>query len=122
MPRAAIARAYRFEGRRHDIGVRVPRGDEQAGHTWNYVDITALGRQEEWEDSPQGYPQTAPYVWWDYHDRYGVAPIASSNPTDAQRGSFGRIPQTLLERLLGLAFFDAARAVSGSSPSSRRRA
>jgi predicted dithiol-disulfide oxidoreductase (DUF899 family) len=24
------------------------RGDEQMGSTWNYLDITALGRQEEW--------------------------------------------------------------------------
>ncbi len=35
------------------------RGDEQMGSTWNYLDITALGRQEAWEDSPEGYPQTA---------------------------------------------------------------
>src|ERR687887_2539356 len=40
------------------------RGDEAMGSTWNYLDITALGRQEEWEDSPKGYPQTAPYEWW----------------------------------------------------------
>ena len=37
------------------------RGDEAMGSTWSYLDITALGRQEEWEDSPEGYPQTAPY-------------------------------------------------------------
>jgi predicted dithiol-disulfide oxidoreductase (DUF899 family) len=46
------------------------RGDEQMGGTWNYLDITALGRQEEWEDSPEGYPQTPPYQWWNYHDAY----------------------------------------------------
>jgi len=46
------------------------RGDEQMGNTWNYLDITALGRQEEWEDSPPGYPQTQPYQWWNYHDAY----------------------------------------------------
>ena len=46
------------------------RGDEQMGSTWNYLDITALGRQEEWEDSPQGYPQTPPYQWWKWHDTY----------------------------------------------------
>ncbi len=46
------------------------RGDEQMGNTWNYLDITALGRQEEWEDSPEGYPQTAAYQWWNYHDAY----------------------------------------------------
>ena len=47
------------------------RGDEQMGNTWNYLDITALGRQETWEDSPEGYPQTPPYQWWNYHDNYG---------------------------------------------------
>jgi predicted dithiol-disulfide oxidoreductase (DUF899 family) len=46
------------------------RGDEQMGSTWNYLDITALGRQEEWEDSPEGYPQTPPYKWWRWHDAY----------------------------------------------------
>lgn len=44
------------------------RGDEQMGNTWNYLDITALGRQEKWEDSPKGYPQTPPYEWWIWHD------------------------------------------------------
>jgi predicted dithiol-disulfide oxidoreductase (DUF899 family) len=47
------------------------RGDEAMGGTWAYLDITALGRQEEWEDSPEGYPQTPPYEWWNYHDAYG---------------------------------------------------
>ena len=47
------------------------RGDEGMGTTWAYLDITALGRQEEWEDSPEGYPQTPPYQWWNYHDAYG---------------------------------------------------
>jgi predicted dithiol-disulfide oxidoreductase (DUF899 family) len=49
------------------------RGDEGMGSTWSYLDITALGRQEEWEDSPEGYPQTAPYQWWNLHDEYGDA-------------------------------------------------
>jgi len=47
------------------------RGDEVMGNTWNYLDITALGRQEAWEDSPEGYPQTEPYTWWKWHDAYG---------------------------------------------------
>ena len=46
------------------------RGDEAMGTTWSYLDMTALGRQEEWEDSPEGYPKTAPYGWWNYHDNY----------------------------------------------------
>ena len=44
------------------------RGDEAIGSTWSYLDLTALGRQEEWEDSPEGYPQTPPYAWWIWHD------------------------------------------------------
>jgi predicted dithiol-disulfide oxidoreductase (DUF899 family) len=46
------------------------RGDEAMGTTWSYLDISALGRQEEWEDSPDGYPQTPPYQWWNLHDEY----------------------------------------------------
>jgi Bacterial protein of unknown function (DUF899) len=38
------------------------------GSTWNYLDITALGRQEKWEDSPEGSPQDEPYQWWIWHD------------------------------------------------------
>jgi predicted dithiol-disulfide oxidoreductase (DUF899 family) len=49
------------------------RGDEAMGSTWAYLDMTALGRQEQWEDSPDGYPQTAPYQWWNYHDAYDAA-------------------------------------------------
>jgi predicted dithiol-disulfide oxidoreductase (DUF899 family) len=49
------------------------RGDEAMGTTWAYLDITALGRQEEWEDSPEGYPQGPPYQWWNYHDAYDEA-------------------------------------------------
>ena len=52
------------------------RGDEAMGTTWSYLDMTALGRQEEWEDSPEGYPQTAPYQWWNYHDAYDGATAA----------------------------------------------
>ncbi len=44
------------------------RGDEAMGSTWSYLDITALGRQEKWEDSPEGYPQDEPYAWWLWHD------------------------------------------------------
>lgn len=47
------------------------RGDEALGTTWSFLDMTALGRQESWEDSPPDYPQTAPYEWWDWHDSYG---------------------------------------------------
>ena len=54
------------------------RGDEALGTIWGYLDITPLGRQETWEDSPEGYPQTAPYKWWNWHDNYNAEP--SPNP------------------------------------------
>ena len=50
------------------------RGDEHMGSTWAYLDITPLGRQETWEDSPEGYPQTEPYEWWNWHDNYDASP------------------------------------------------
>src|SRR5260370_41476919 len=34
------------------------RGGDAMGTTWSYLDITPLGRQETWEDSPKGYPHT----------------------------------------------------------------
>jgi predicted dithiol-disulfide oxidoreductase (DUF899 family) len=46
------------------------RGDEATGSTWSYLDLTPLGRQETWEDSPEDYPQTPPYTWWNWHDEY----------------------------------------------------
>jgi predicted dithiol-disulfide oxidoreductase (DUF899 family) len=46
------------------------RGDEALGSTWSYLDLAALGRQETWEDSPDGYPQSPPYNWWNWHDEY----------------------------------------------------
>jgi predicted dithiol-disulfide oxidoreductase (DUF899 family) len=46
------------------------RGDEALGSTFSHLDCTALGRQEAWEDSPAGYPQTPAYEWWQLHDEY----------------------------------------------------
>ena len=46
------------------------RGDEAMGTVWSYLDVTPFGRQETWEDSPEGYPQSPPYKWWNWHDAY----------------------------------------------------
>jgi predicted dithiol-disulfide oxidoreductase (DUF899 family) len=62
------------------------RGDEAMGGTWSYLDITALGRQEEWEDSPEGYPQTAPYEWWNWHDEYGNNEASAKVLEQVRRG------------------------------------
>jgi predicted dithiol-disulfide oxidoreductase (DUF899 family) len=46
------------------------RGVEALGSNWTLLDLTPLGRQEDWEDSPQGNPQTPRYEWWRRHDEY----------------------------------------------------
>jgi predicted dithiol-disulfide oxidoreductase (DUF899 family) len=55
------------------------RGDEAMGTTWSYLDITALGRQETWEDSPAGWPQEKAGSWW----RQDGRPVAQWTRTDA---------------------------------------
>lgn len=64
------------------------RGDEALGSAWAYLDMTALGRQEQWEDSPEGYPQTEPYTWWKWHDEY-----ATTSPSDGYLEQIRRATQ-----------------------------
>lgn len=60
----------RHEGRIYRTYFIDGRGDEALGTVFSFLDITALGRQEEWEDSPAGYPQDSG-SWWNYSDAYG---------------------------------------------------
>jgi len=46
------------------------RGVEALGSVWSFLDLTPLGRQEEWEETPLGRPQEPPYQWWRRHDEY----------------------------------------------------
>ncbi|MBI4503204.1 MAG: DUF899 domain-containing protein [Gemmatimonadetes bacterium] len=46
------------------------RGTEALLGTYHYLDWTPFGRQEDWEDSPEGWPQTPTYRWLRQHDRY----------------------------------------------------
>ena len=48
------------------------RGVEHLGSMWTLLDLTPYDRQETWEDSPSGWPQTPPYAWWRRHDEYAV--------------------------------------------------
>jgi predicted dithiol-disulfide oxidoreductase (DUF899 family) len=51
------------------------RAAEAIGPVWSFLDLTPLGRQETWEDSPEGYPQDPPYSWWRLHEEYdGLKP------------------------------------------------
>jgi predicted dithiol-disulfide oxidoreductase (DUF899 family) len=54
------------------------RGVEALGSIWTFLDLTPLGRQEDWEDSPTGWPQTAPYTWWRRHDEYDGSEVHHS--------------------------------------------
>jgi predicted dithiol-disulfide oxidoreductase (DUF899 family) len=56
----SIFRTYHTDG----------RGIEALGSVWTFLDLTPFGRQETWEDTPAGRPQTPPYRWWRRHDEY----------------------------------------------------
>ena len=40
------------------------RGTEQLSHTFALIDLLPYGRQEEWQDSPDGWPQSPTYSRW----------------------------------------------------------
>jgi predicted dithiol-disulfide oxidoreductase (DUF899 family) len=40
------------------------RGVEQVSHTFPLIDLLPYGRQEEWQDSPTGWPQSPTYSRW----------------------------------------------------------
>ncbi|HEV3409033.1 MAG TPA: DUF899 domain-containing protein [Chthoniobacterales bacterium] len=48
------------------------RGVEYLGSSFSYFDLVPYGRQEVWEDSPEGWPQGPLYEWWRHHDRYDL--------------------------------------------------
>jgi predicted dithiol-disulfide oxidoreductase (DUF899 family) len=54
------------------------RGVEELGSVFSFLDLTLLGRQETWQDAPDGRPQGDPYIWWRLHDHYG--PVAAPDP------------------------------------------
>src|SRR5690606_6276834 len=52
------------------------RGVEHLGSSFTYLDLLPYGRQEDWEDSPEGWPKGPRYEWWRHHDRY----VGQENP------------------------------------------
>ncbi|MDQ6725594.1 MAG: DUF899 domain-containing protein [Actinomycetota bacterium] len=40
------------------------RGPEQLSHSFALIDLLPYGRQEEWQDSPEGWPQSPTYSRW----------------------------------------------------------
>lgn len=54
------------------------RGTEQLGYTFGLIDLLPYGRQEEWQDSPAGWPQEPTYSRWS-----GSKDIAAAYGPDA---------------------------------------
>jgi predicted dithiol-disulfide oxidoreductase (DUF899 family) len=52
------------------------RGVEYVGGAFSLLDLTLWGRQEAWEDSPQGWPREPTHSWERLHDEYG--PVKSA--------------------------------------------
>jgi predicted dithiol-disulfide oxidoreductase (DUF899 family) len=46
------------------------RGEEPFMVVFDLLDLTPYGRQETWEDSPEGWPQRPPYEWMRLADSY----------------------------------------------------
>ncbi|MGB3328509.1 MAG: DUF899 domain-containing protein [Thermomicrobiales bacterium] len=70
------------------------RGNEVILNHFKLLDLTPFGRQEDWEDSPAGWPKGPRFEWWRYHDRYAddgipapsqMAPVSGGSP-DAPDG------------------------------------
>lgn len=56
----AVYRTYNTQG----------RGTEQLGHMFGLLDLLPYGRQEEWQDSPEGWPQSPTYSLWPDSESY----------------------------------------------------
>ncbi|MCW2864056.1 MAG: hypothetical protein JWP48_5764, partial [Actinoallomurus sp.] len=46
------------------------RGVDRLRLDFNLLDLTPYGRQEEWEDSPEGWPQDPTMLWMRVRDEY----------------------------------------------------
>jgi len=51
---ANVYRTYNTQG----------RGTEQLNHSFALIDLLPYGRQENWQDSPEGWPQSACFSRW----------------------------------------------------------
>lgn len=58
----AVYRTYNTQG----------RGTEQLGYMFGLLDLLPYGRQEEWQDSPTGWPQSPTYSRWAGSEAFAV--------------------------------------------------
>ena len=59
------------------------RAAEDLSSVWGLLDITPFGRQEEWQDAPEGVPQDPTGAWTRRHDstRRRSSPAAGPGST-----------------------------------------
>lgn len=65
------------------------RGVDRLRMDLNLLDMTPFGRQETWEDSPEGWPQGPAYQWWRLHDQYLPHGENGEPATAAERAESG---------------------------------
>ncbi|MEE1618649.1 DUF899 domain-containing protein [Brachybacterium sp. J153] len=74
------------------------RGTEQLGHTFSLVDVLPYGRQEAWQDSPEGWPQSDTYEKWldspDVAALYGPGGAAHDSAAQGAGCCAGQDPTT----------------------------
>ncbi|MGH8650798.1 MAG: DUF899 family protein [Gammaproteobacteria bacterium] len=71
IPESRHSRTSAYFWRRTDTYGRYATSVDLLLGSYNWLDLTPFGRQEEWEDSPAGWPQTPTHGWLRHHDRYG---------------------------------------------------
>ena len=49
------------------------RGTEQLSHSFALIDVLPYGRQEVWQDSPEGWPQSPTYSRWSGSEEIAAA-------------------------------------------------
>jgi predicted dithiol-disulfide oxidoreductase (DUF899 family) len=52
------------------------RAAEDLSSVWALLDVTPFGRQEDWQDAPEGVPQDPAYSWARRHDEYSAEELA----------------------------------------------
>ena len=62
------------------------------------TDLLPYGRQEEWQDSPEGWPEQPAYTWGELHDSYGDEPTAPEPGEGRQARAAGRLRRGLGSR------------------------
>lgn len=66
------------------------RGTDLLAGTYNYLDLTPMGRQEHWEEPP-GRSNSAFLAWVRHHDRYADQPDASASCCGSARKAAGHL-------------------------------